>query len=67
MPMCITLKQTACRCPTVGGRPQRHTGGGGLALKAARGSRRRLPPKHLDTFKGAPRRLPKPLSDQFLG
>ena len=23
------------------------------------------PPKHLDRFKGAPRRLPKPLSDQF--
>jgi len=27
--------------------------------------RRRLPPKHLDIFNGAPRRLPKPLSDQF--
>jgi len=23
------------------------------------------PPKHLDIFKGAPLRLPKPLSDQF--
>ena len=23
------------------------------------------PPNHLDTFEGAPRRLPKPLSDQF--
>jgi len=39
------------------------------ALKAAIGSRRRPPPPpphtHLDIFKGAPLRLPKPLSDQF--
>jgi len=38
----------------------------GPARNAAIGSRRRLPPpKHLDIFKGAPLRLPKPLSDQF--
>ena len=43
-----------------------NTGGGGPALEAATESRRRPPPpKHLDIFKGAPRRLPKPLSDQF--
>jgi len=40
-------------------------GGGGPARKTAIGSRRRLPPKPLDAFKGAPLRLPKPLSDQF--
>ena len=35
-------------------------------LRRPLGSRRRLPPpKHLDIFKGAPLRLPKPLSDQF--
>jgi len=33
--------------------------------KAAIGSRRRLPPKHLDIYMGAPIRLPKPLSGQF--
>jgi len=36
-----------------------------VVLKAAIGSRRRLPPKHLDIFKGAPQMLPTPLSDQF--
>jgi len=38
---------------------------GGPARKTAVGSRRRLPPKHLDVCKGAPLRLPNPLSDQF--
>jgi len=42
----------------------------GVCVAAAIGSRRRLPPpppppKHLDIFKGAPLRLPTPLSDQF--
>jgi len=42
------------------------TGGGGPVRKTAIGSRRRPPhPKHLDISKGAPLRLPKPLSDQF--
>jgi len=41
------------------------TGDGGPALKVAIGSWRRLPPKHLNIFKGAPLRPSKPLSDQF--
>ena len=39
--------------------------GSTLSRKAAVGSRRRLPPRHLDIFKGAPLRLPKPLVDPF--
>ena len=42
------------------------TGGGGPALKAAiKVAASTSPPRHLDIFKGAPLRLPKPLSDQF--
>ena len=47
-------------------KPCGHTGSGGPVHNAAIESRRRLPPpKHLDIFKGAPFRLPTPLSDQF--
>ena len=50
-------------CPV---RPQRHSRGGGPAPKAAtRVAASTPPPKHLDVFKGAPLRLPKPHSDQF--
>jgi len=38
-------------------------GGGGGGGKTAVGSRRRLPPKHLELSKGAPLRLPQPCSD----
>jgi len=43
-----------------------HSGGGGPALKVATMvAASTPPPKHLDIFKEAPLRLPKPLSDQF--
>jgi len=45
--------------------PQRHSGGGGPAPKAATRVAASTPPKHLDIFKGAPLWLPKALSDQF--
>jgi len=52
--------------PRWGRRPQRHSGGGGPALKAdTRVAASTTPPKYLDIFQGAPLRLPKPLSDQF--
>ena len=41
-------------------RPQRHSGGGGPALKVATRVAASTPPKHLDIFKGAPLRLPTP-------
>ena len=44
-----------------------NSGGGGPAPKAVTRVAAPTPPprKHLDIFKGAPRRLPEPLSDQF--
>jgi len=51
--------------PRWGRRPQRHSGGGGSAPKAATRVGVDSAPKHLDIFQGAPLRLPKPLSDQF--
>ena len=60
--MHVDMDVPHCGC----GGPSGTRGVAGRRLRRPLGSRRRLPPKkHLYMFKGAPLRLPKPLSDQF--